>query len=168
MKVLNAPEWELQWPVLRFNFRGAGLSEGRHDGRAESADVLAALQWLESAYRRPIVVAGFSFGAAMALTACCGATATHTRVCAVAALGLPTQAFGHQFRYRFLANSALPKLFLSGDQDGFAPSADLTRVVDAASEPKKLVLIPGADHSFSGQMEAMQLELAAWLKEYMQ
>ena len=47
MKVLNAPEWGLRWPVLRFNFRGTGLSEGEHDGAAESADVIAALDWLE-------------------------------------------------------------------------------------------------------------------------
>ncbi|MGB7547654.1 MAG: hypothetical protein WBM14_07890, partial [Terracidiphilus sp.] len=64
MKALNAAEWGLGWPVLRFNFRGTGLSEGAHDGRAEAGDVLAALDWLENEYRRPLVVAGFSFGAA--------------------------------------------------------------------------------------------------------
>src|SRR4051812_4971966 len=32
------------WPVLRFNFRGTGLSEGEHDqGRGEIDDVRAAL-----------------------------------------------------------------------------------------------------------------------------
>ena len=37
MKVMNAPEWGLGWPVLRFNFRGTGLSEGaaRRRGRGE-------------------------------------------------------------------------------------------------------------------------------------
>jgi uncharacterized protein len=171
MKVLNAPEWGLQWPVLRFNFRGAGLSEGKHQGKAESADVLSALNWLENEYRRPVVVAGFSFGAAMSLAACCGSSpdsSTPVQIRAVAALGLPTQALGQQFGYRFLASCALPKLFLSGDQDVFAPISDLRHVVAAASEPKKLLLIPGADHSFSGQIEAMQQELAAWLKEYVQ
>ncbi len=32
MKVMNVPEWGLGWPVLRFNFRGTGLSEGVYDG----------------------------------------------------------------------------------------------------------------------------------------
>ena len=32
MKVLNDAAWGLGWPVLRFNFRGTGLSEGAHDG----------------------------------------------------------------------------------------------------------------------------------------
>ncbi len=36
-------------PVLRFNFRGTGLSEGEHDhGRGEQDDVRAALDWLDN------------------------------------------------------------------------------------------------------------------------
>src|ERR1700761_2086253 len=71
MKVLNALEWGFRWPVLRFNFRGTGLSEGQHDGRAESADVTAALDWLHAEYNLPVVLVGFSFGAAMAIMASC-------------------------------------------------------------------------------------------------
>src|SRR5271165_6367062 len=71
MKVLNDPAWGLALPVLRFNFRGTGLSHGTHDGKAESEDVLAAMEWLENEYKLPLVVAGFSFVSAMALRACC-------------------------------------------------------------------------------------------------
>ena len=96
MKVLNGPEWGLRWPVLRFNFRGTGLSEGQHDGRAESADVSAALDWLHAEYDLPIVLVGFSFGAAMAIAASC-ATEKRSGIAprALIALGLPTQGFGH-------------------------------------------------------------------------
>src|SRR5260370_5787128 len=73
MKVMNSPG--LAWPVLRFNFRGTGRSQGVHDGKAETGDVLAALEWLENEYKRPLVVVGFSFGAAMALAACCSGNA---------------------------------------------------------------------------------------------
>jgi alpha/beta superfamily hydrolase len=168
MKALNAAEWGLGWPVLRFNFRGTGLSEGAHDGRAEAGDVLAALDWLENEYRRPLVVAGFSFGAAMALFACCDrqtGSGTRASLRALAALGLPTRAEGHQYHYSFLAGCSLPKLFLSGDRDEYAPAADLKNVAAITAEPKKLVLLPGADHFFSGQLEAMQNQLAGWLKE---
>ncbi len=165
MKVLNAPEWGLRWPVLRFNFRGTGLSEGVHDGRAEAEDVRAALDWLENEYKRPLVVAGFSFGAAMALFACCNAPQRRSNLHALAALGLPTQADGHHYRYSFLTGCSLPKLFLSGDRDEYAPAADLEQVAATTAEPKKLVLLPGADHFFAGQLEAMQNALAGWLKE---
>src|SRR5213078_264927 len=92
MKVLNAPEWHLRWPVLRFNFRGTGLSEGQHDGRAESADVSAALQWLHAEFKLPVVLVGFSFGAAMSIAASCETeTQNAATIRALAALGLPAQ-----------------------------------------------------------------------------
>ena len=162
MKVLNAPEWGLRWPVMRFNFRGTGLSEGEHDGSDESNDVLAALNWLENEYALPIIAVGFSFGAAMALKAC---TETGTPVRAVAALGLPTHAAGRTYRYSFLKHLHLPKLFISGDQDQYAPHDELEPLIAAASEPRKLVLVPGADHFFTGHLELMQSSLAGWLKE---
>jgi len=164
MKALNDPEWGLGWPVLRFNFRGTGLSQGEHDGQAETGDGLAALDWIENEYNLPPVVVGFSFGAVMALTACCG----RPEVRALAALGLPTQSESHDYNYPFLQSCTVPKLFLSGDHDQFAPAAQLARVAASAAEPKRLVLLPGADHFFAGQLEPMQSALAGWLKEQLQ
>ena len=171
MKVLNAPEWDLRWPVLRFNFRGTGLSEGKHHGMAESGDVTVALDWLADRFKRPVVVVGFSFGAAMALNACCdGHSGEPLRATlrALAALGLPIHGFGRRFHYPFLSGCVLSKLFLSGDRDEFAPAAELKQLADAAADPKQMVLIPGADHSFSGQLDAMQRALSGWLKEQVQ
>jgi alpha/beta superfamily hydrolase len=161
MKALNAPEWVLYWPVLRFNFRGTGLSRGVHDGDAEVGDVLAALDWLENEYRRPLVVVGFSFGAAMALSAC----SIRNQVSAFAALGLPTHAEGRDYSYPFLKNCTFPKLFLSGDRDQYAPAEQLEQVAASAADPKRLLLLPGADHFFTSQLEPMQQALTCWLKE---
>ena len=73
-------------PVLRFNFRGTGLSQGRHDnGYGEVDDVRCALDWLAANFGRPILFAGFSFGANVGLRACCG----DARVQGLIALGLP-------------------------------------------------------------------------------
>jgi alpha/beta superfamily hydrolase len=170
MKAMNDAAWGLGWPVLRFSFRGTGLSEGRHDGKAETGDVLAALDWLEHEYRLPLVVAGFSFGAAMALWACCGPEQASLKqgsrnVRAAVALGLPTEADGHAYHYRFLHEAKLSKLFLSGDRDEFAPAVQLAEVADSAAEPKRLLFVAGADHFFTGHLETMQQMLAGWLKE---
>lgn len=165
MKALNAPEWGIGWPVLRFNFRGAGMSQGVHDGEAESGDVLAALAWLEREFQRPLVVVGFSFGAAMALRACCRPKPPHHDVRALVALGLPVQVEGPAYEYSFLENLTLPKLFLSGDRDPFSPPAELAQVVATAAEPKRLISLPGADHFFTGQLEPMQQAIADWMKE---
>ncbi len=60
-------------PVVRFNFRGVGLSEGEHDaGRGEQDDVRAVLDWMDAKLKLPILFAGFSFGSNVGLRACCG------------------------------------------------------------------------------------------------
>jgi hypothetical protein len=164
MKALNSPEWGLGLPVLRFNFRGVGRSQGQHDGFDETGDVLAGMDWLAREFRLPLVVAGFSFGSAMALRACASAD-PRRRVCAVAALGLPVQPQGPAYHYPFLQHLAIPKLFLSGDRDQFSTPAQLAQVVASAAEPKRLVLLPGGDHFFVDQLEPMQRSLAGWLKE---
>jgi alpha/beta superfamily hydrolase len=165
MKVLNDVAWGLGGHVLRFNFRGTGLSEGAHHGEAETGDVLAGMDWLEREFNLPLVVAGFSFGAAMALRASSLLDAAHRGVRALVALGLPTTDPGPAYEYSFLQNLAIPKLFLSGDRDPFAPAEELLQVAASAAEPKRLILIPGADHFFTDQLEAMHRALAGWLKE---
>jgi alpha/beta superfamily hydrolase len=164
MKVLNDPQWGLGWPVLRFNFRGTGLSQGVHDGQAEAGDVLAALEWLENEYRLPLVVVGFSFGAMMALSACCSPAPRHKNIRALALLGLPIHdPLGHNFHYPQLHNCAIPKLFLSGADDQFDPGSQLAAIAASAAQPSQLVLLPRADHFFTGLLEPMQSALAAWL-----
>ncbi|HMG85291.1 MAG TPA: alpha/beta fold hydrolase [Terracidiphilus sp.] len=167
MKVLNAPEWNLRWPVLRFNFRGTGMSEGQHDGQAESTDVVAALNWLHAEYKLPIVLVGFSFGAAMAIAASCASSAPSDgpSLRTLALLGLPTHGFKRSYEYPLLTSCTLPKFFVSGDQDQFATKLQLEQVFDSAADPKTLVLVPNADHFFTGHLDELQTALAAWLKE---
>jgi alpha/beta superfamily hydrolase len=148
-------------PVLRFNFRGAGLSEGAHDnGHGEVGDVRAALDWLQREYRLPLLFAGFSFGSSVGFRACCG----DERVKGMVALGLPVQAGGREYHYSFLAGCARPKLFISGDADEFGPQAAVEAVVAGAAPPATLVMVPGADHFFAGKLEQMQQALTAWLE----
>jgi len=165
MKVLSAPSWGFGFPVLRFNFRGVGLSRGVHDGELEREDVRAALEWLENEYNRPQIVLGFSFGAAMALAACCSASRDLRRVRALVALGLPTQAEGRIYDYHSLSHCTIPKLFLSGDHDAYAPADQLACVVASAAAPKHLRLLPNSDHFFAGQLASMQQALADWLTQ---
>src|SRR5580704_1612033 len=159
MKALNS----FGYPVLRFNFRGAGLSQGEHaHGDGEAEDVRTALDWLDSEFHLPLIFAGFSFGAAVGLRAAC----PDPRARAVIGLGLPVAAIddrNHDFE--FLRSCTKPKLFVSGDRDEFGPRAELQRVVDAFSEPKKLVVIAGADHFFEGRLRELRETIESWVKE---
>lgn len=148
------------FPVLRFNFRGAGLSAGRHDGRDETGDVQAALIWLKREFGLPIVFAGFSFGAAIGMRACC----PDPEVDALISLGTPVEADGRLYSYRFLRDCSKPKLFVSGDRDQFGPHEELEEVVASAADPKELVFLPG-DHFFEGHLAEMRLTLQSWLQE---
>jgi alpha/beta superfamily hydrolase len=139
-------------PVLRFNFRGVGLSEGTHDGGpGEIQDVRAALDWLDKTYRLPVLFAGFSFGANIGLRACCG----DERVKGLVGLGLPVRAEGRDYTYEFLPNcGSVPKLFVVGDHDAFAPQGTLEGVLVSAPVPREIVWVEGADHFFAGTAQS--------------
>src|SRR5262245_61508304 len=105
--------------TLRFNFRGVGRSEGRHSGGiAEVDDVRAALDWLaEHAPGARLSLAGYSFGAAMALRA----GAIDPRPERLVAIALPAAMLD----VTFLADCRKPVLLIQGDRDQFSPAAQL-------------------------------------------
>ncbi|HXM23513.1 MAG TPA: alpha/beta family hydrolase [Terriglobales bacterium] len=159
MKALNS----FGSPVLRFNFRGAGLSQGEHDnGDGEVEDVRVALDWLDREFHLPLIFAGFSFGAAVGLRAAC----PDARVGAVIALGLPVAAIADRvYDFEFLRNCMKPKLFVSGDRDQFGPRAKLEGIVGSLPDPKKLVIVEGADHFFEGRLRELRDSIESWIKE---
>jgi alpha/beta superfamily hydrolase len=153
------------FPVLRFNFRGAGLSEGEHDkGHGEVEDVSAALNWLDSEFHLPIIFCGFSFGAATGLRAAC----TDPHVVGMISLGTPVAVEGRIYTYDFLRDCTMPKLFVSGSRDQFSPNENLVKLVEIAPEPKELVIVEGADHFFEGHLKEMQTAVHNWTAKYFQ
>jgi hypothetical protein len=159
MKALNG----FGFPVLRFNFRGTGSSEGEHaNGVDEIDDVRAAMDWLEHEYRLPIICAGFSFGAAVGLKA----AYADPRVPLLIALGLPVVPVeGRVYDFEFLRTCAKPKLFVSGSRDQYAPLGKLEALIDTLAEPKKLVRVEAGDHFFEGRLREMREAIEAWLEE---
>ena len=161
MKALNS----FGFPVLRFNFRGTGLSQGEHDnGVGEVDDVRAALDWLGREFERPLIFAGFSFGAAVGLRVAC----SDQRVKAEVGLGVPlVPADERVYDLTFLQNCTKPKLFVSGARDQFGPRRELQRLIEAVPEPKKLVLIEGADHFFAGRLKELRETIELWVRDTM-
>jgi alpha/beta superfamily hydrolase len=164
MKALNS----FGFPVLRFNFRGTGLSQGEHDhGKGEVDDVRAALDWLDAQYHLPLIFAGFSFGAAIGLRAACA----DTRVRAVIGIGTPVVPVAADteearvYTFDFMKDCIKPKLLVSGARDQFGPRAKLEALAASLPEPKKLVIIEGADHFFEGRLRELRETIEAWVKE---
>ena len=164
MKALNS----FGFPVLRFNFRGTGLSEGEHAGGVgEVDDVRAALDWLEREFTLPVIFAGFSFGAAVGLRA----AYADPRVAALIALGLPAVPVPSDsgeprvYDFEFLRECAKPKLFVSGSRDQFAPAGKLEALVNTFADPKKLVRIEAGDHFFEGRLKEMRVAIEEWVSK---
>jgi alpha/beta superfamily hydrolase len=159
MKALN----KFGYPVLRFNFRGAGLSQGEHDhGIGEMDDVRTALDWVDREFHLPMIFAGFSFGAAVGLGVACA----DARVQAAIGLGLPVGAVDDRvYDFEFLKDCRKPKLFVSGDRDQFGPRTKLEAIVQALPEPKKLVIIEGADHFFEGRLRELREAIEVWVRK---
>ena len=146
-------------PVLRFNFRGAGLSEGVHDnGRGERDDVRAALDYLAAEFPgRPILLAGFSFGSSVGLRVGCA----DERVQELIGLGLPVD----NLDLNFLNACAKPKLILQGGSDQFGSREKVEKLFATMPEPKHLVIFDGADHFFSGALPEVAAAIENWLGE---
>ena len=126
--------------ALRFNFRGTEGSEGEFTGgREEAQDVDAAVvEARDIAPAKPLVLAGFSFGALMILRwLASGGTAD-----AVALLGLPLRSVS-------LGAQRLPPVpdgtfIVQGEHDQFGSAAELRAALPGA----RVVEIAEVDHFF--------------------
>jgi alpha/beta superfamily hydrolase len=140
--------------TLRFNFRGAGRSEGAFEGGAgELNDALAAVALLrEERPDAPLVVAGYSFGAAIA--------ARLAADVAPAALILVSPPVG-MMQLPALEPS-MPALLISGTADHIAPAATLEPL---ASAKHRVVGVPGVDHGWWPGIDELNNAVAAFIAD---
>ena len=146
-------------PVLRFNFRGAGLSEGEHDqGRGEQDDVSAAIDFLAREFPgRPILLAGFSFGSWVGLRVGC----RDQRVTQLIGLGIPVD----RSDLGYLRDCVKPKLIVQGENDQFGSRANVEALFATLPDPKRLVIVAAADHFFQGKLDDVAAAIENWLEE---
>lgn len=148
-------------PVLRFNFRGTGASEGEHDkGRGELEDVRAALDFVTAEFPGvPLLVAGFSFGCWVGLRAGC----RDSRVVELVGLGAPV----NDSDMSYLGACDKPCLLIQGELDPYGAPPKLEQVVAAFPEKMRretrIVIVPGADHFFTGLLDHVDAALTDWI-----
>jgi uncharacterized protein len=143
--------------VLRFNFRGAGRSEGVHDqGAGEVEDARAALSFLRARYPGlPYSMAGFSFGARMVIKL--GCALPKPLPMRLVAVGFPTRLG----RFDFLSTCAIPKYFVQSTLDEHGPREELEAAFRAFAEPKYLRFIEARDHFFDGALDDLEPAITA-------
>mgnify|MGYP002381901606 CR=1 FL=1 len=131
------------WAAIRFDFRGAGMSEGEHDhGIAERLDIAAALDAVAPpSGEGPVVAAGYSFGSLVALQA------VDQRITHWVAVAPPLGRGGHEPPPA--ARDPRPKLVIAAGHDQFT-RLDATRSLTSRWVNTRLVTLPMADHFLAG------------------
>ena len=144
--------------TLRFNFRGVGASAGTHaEGEGEQGDVLAAIEWAKRKHPgKKLIVGGFSFGAWVASRVACELP----EVDAIFLIGTPVNKydFGH------LRHCEKPMLFLHGTDDEYGDVARLETLAQQVRNAES-VIVTGADHFFSKQLDAVDETVRQWAEE---
>jgi hypothetical protein len=142
------------YAVLRFNFRGVGKSEGRHDlGVGEIDDARAGLDWLRNRFPGlPYTLAGFSFGSRIILNLGCALPDAYRLI----ALGFPAK----RDPVGVLAQCATPKLFIQSTHDEYGPRPEMEAFYAQVAEPKQLIWIEAENHFFAGGLDELQKQVA--------
>lgn len=131
--------------ALRFNFRGTENSDGEYDqGNGEIGDVLAAIAWGRAENPgKPLWLAGFSFGAAIAVKA-----AVATRVDGLISVAPAIS----RFAAGLTTQPDCPWLIVQGDQDELVDVAETLEWVNGLQPGPELVVLTDGDHFFHGRL----------------
>ena len=131
--------------ALRFNFRGTEGSAGKYDdGVGELEDAKAALAWLRAGSTGgPIWLAGFSFGAAIAIRA-----AVDSRVDGLISVAPAIARIAADLK----GQPDCPWLLVQGDQDELVDIEAIIAWMNQLSPGPELAVMPGADHFFHGRL----------------
>lgn len=144
-------------PTLRFNFRGVGSSEGSHGGgEGERADVVAAIDEMASRHpETPVLLAGYSFGADVALAV------GDDRIGGWLAVSPPLRIVDPGLMTA--ATDPRPKVLVTGTADDFRP-ADQAEQVVADWPSTECLAAPGVDHFWMNGLDALAAAATALLE----
>ena len=147
--------------TLRFNFRGVGTSGGHHEeGEGEVDDVAAAIEWVKRKHPGlKLFVGGFSFGAWVASRV----ASERADVDAMFLIGTPV----NKYDFGYLRHCEKPMLFVHGTQDEHGDVAKLEKLV-AGVRNAETVIITGADHFFTKQLEPLEETMRLWVEEFLE
>jgi alpha/beta superfamily hydrolase len=140
---------EIGIPTVRFNFRGVGASAGAYDeGRGETADADAAASWGAQRWPgRQLVIAGFSFGAYIALR-----LAQQRSADRLITIAPPVDLFD----FSSISAPACPWLVVQGAADDVVDPKKVLAWAGRLSPAPRLVVLPGVGHFFHGHLRELR------------
>lgn len=151
--------------ALRFNFRGVDGSEGHYDGaRGEVEDTLAAVEWMRRQFPdQPLLLAGFSFGAYVALKSA-GSAQPSWLVTASLPLGRIRGSFGEDKNEPLPGRPDCPWLTVHSRDDEVVEYADTQRHLQHYQPPPQMETLDGAGHFYHGRLGDLQRVVLPFLQ----
>jgi hypothetical protein len=142
--------------ALRFNFRGTERSDGHFDeGVGELDDALAALGWLRERFpTAPVWLAGFSFGAAIAVRA-----ATVASVSGLISVAPAVARFADGLD----GQPDCPWLVVQGDEDELVGVDETIDWLNTLQPGPSLQIFDGAEHFFHGRLIDLREAVTAFV-----
>jgi alpha/beta superfamily hydrolase len=135
--------------ALRFNFRGVGASEGAYDeGAGETQDAAAVADFGAARWpNRRLILAGFSFGAFVALRLAL-ARDTARLITVAPPVG--------RFDFSGLHAPACPWLVVQGDADDVVDPNAVIGWTERQDPKPQLRVVPGVGHFFHGHLAELR------------
>lgn len=151
--------------TMRFNFRGAGKSEGQYDnGNGELMDASVCLDWLQdnNPTAKNVYVAGFSFGAYIALQL----MVRRTEINYFFSVSTPTSLFDISFVYP----CPIDGVFIHAEKDEVSSLKDLDKnlkkILKTKNHNVNLEVIEDANHFFDNHLSKLQSTISEYTKKY--
>jgi len=145
--------------ALRFNFRGVGQSEGHYDGGpGELEDALAVASWIKQQRpSAPLALAGFSFGAWVALLA---APSVSPRLMVSIAPPVGFRDFSN------MPSPACPWLAVQGLADEIVPADEVLAWLQARKPAPEIIAMPDTSHFFHGKLPPLREHVSVFLQAH--
>ena len=149
---------DLGGAALRFNFRGTGGSEGRHDaGRGETDDLAACEQELSRRFPRlPRIGIGYSFGAVVTMARL---PLAQEALDPPASLLLIAPPLTH-YDFEAAATATVPVAVVYGQLDTFTTNAMIRRLPKRWPSLGECLEVSGAGHDLSSPLLAPTIRQA--------
>ena len=146
------------YATLRFNFRGAGGSQGAYsEGVGEQEDVKAALAYVRESGKTSIDLAGYSFGAWVNARGL-----DHFDQAERMIMISPPVNF---IDFSFLGYASKIQLVIAGSADDIGPPGMIKGMIQAWNPEARFHIVQGAEHFYWGKTGEIERIIYAFLED---
>jgi|GEM_PF-1191078 len=151
------------YATLRYDFRGVGLSDGKHEGgRGAREDILTAVEAAKDKVSNkslPLILAGYSFGAWITWAALNTVKDVHAAVMVSPPFGIP------DFVFKPCTKTIPPTFAISGSGDQFCSPEQFIDGMNKLCKDAHTELIENVDHMWFGKEKLLADKIISFIDQ---